>query len=197
MRNDRTRMTDAGAPGQRWGECLECGRTTWLWEDGVCGVICRQKAREDRRIGSICKACGKPIPRPSSGPLRYYCDRKCERAYAAKLRKAGKPVTRREKEEEARRTAVGKAMGEVLDETVSNEERAARIQSASRTLSRERDGRNVLDLQRRILADIAVHRPDDLDRPFARRLKGMIDEAAGEGTADETIRAAREHGADA
>lgn len=76
-----------GRETPRMGECINCHKRTRIWSDGLCSQRCRNEYERSLSY-SICRNCGKHIPKPKRGPKREYCDRDCERAYKRRIRRA-------------------------------------------------------------------------------------------------------------
>ncbi|PST48946.1 hypothetical protein COO72_05400 [Bifidobacterium callitrichos] len=68
------------------GICINCHKEKLLWGDNLCSQRCRNEQKSNRKY-SICRNCGKHLPKPKRGPMREYCDRKCKSAYQTKQRK--------------------------------------------------------------------------------------------------------------
>ncbi|KAA8818256.1 hypothetical protein CSQ85_08835 [Bifidobacterium rousetti] len=76
------------------GICINCHQEKLLWGDNLCSQRCRNEQQRNRKY-SICRNCGKHLPKPKRGPMREYCDRKCKSEYQTKQRKALKERTLR------------------------------------------------------------------------------------------------------
>lgn len=108
------------------GVCIQCHRERLLWSDNVCSQKCRNEHKKTITY-SICRNCGKHLPKPQRGPMRQYCDRTCKSEYQRKQRELAR-----------RRTTKARAEH---DSTVTDlERRAGILRDKRRAADRERAG---------------------------------------------------------
>lgn len=95
-----------------------------------------------RRYYSVCRNCGKHLPKPARGPMKKYCDKRCRQQYVRRQRRwlieradQGHAAARLEIADYEKRTAIqSRTADEAIDKAIGFRRRIQENEAALRLL---------------------------------------------------------------